>query len=338
MPNAIAPNAPCVEVWLSPHAIVMPGCVRPSSGPMTWTMPCDAAVEVEQPDAELAAVALERRDHVLGHHVEERPRADRWSGRCDRRWRTCAPETRTFQPARAQHVERLRRGDLVDQVQADEQLRLAARQRAHRMRVPDLLEERGGHGGMVLRARRSGFGGRRSDRHGSGLDTDTDTDQLLPRPDWNHSEMASINPARSRFAWSEVSAERNFCKAHSWQESTAIGSSRYGTWDGARTGVLRLDRPDAEGRALRIDLTDPTGRGFDSGEYRRGAQPALAQGLSVSRERRPGIAGRTGNAPRARRAISGCTAPAALADVQPILGRVGMMLHALVRALESRER
>jgi S23 ribosomal protein. len=29
-----------------------------------------------------------------------------------------------------------------------------------------------------------------------------------------------------------------------------------------------------------------------------------------------------------------CTAPAALADVQPILGRVGMMLHALVRALE----
>ena len=41
MPNAIAPNAPCVEVWLSPQAIVMPGCVRPSSGPMTCTMPCE---------------------------------------------------------------------------------------------------------------------------------------------------------------------------------------------------------------------------------------------------------------------------------------------------------
>ena len=25
MPNASAPNAPCVEVWLSPHTIVMPG-------------------------------------------------------------------------------------------------------------------------------------------------------------------------------------------------------------------------------------------------------------------------------------------------------------------------
>ena len=39
MPNASAPNAPCVEVWLSPQTIVRPGCVRPSSGPMTWTMP-----------------------------------------------------------------------------------------------------------------------------------------------------------------------------------------------------------------------------------------------------------------------------------------------------------
>src|SRR5664280_680423 len=40
IPNASAPNAPCVDVWLSPHAIVMPGCVSPSSGPITWTMPC----------------------------------------------------------------------------------------------------------------------------------------------------------------------------------------------------------------------------------------------------------------------------------------------------------
>ena len=39
MPNAMAPRAPCVDVWLSPHAIVIPGCVSPSSGPITWTMP-----------------------------------------------------------------------------------------------------------------------------------------------------------------------------------------------------------------------------------------------------------------------------------------------------------
>ena len=39
MPKAIAPSAPCVEVWLSPHAMVMPGCVSPISGPITCTMP-----------------------------------------------------------------------------------------------------------------------------------------------------------------------------------------------------------------------------------------------------------------------------------------------------------
>ena len=39
MPKAKAPKAPCVAVWLSPHTTVMPGWVRPSSGPMTCTTP-----------------------------------------------------------------------------------------------------------------------------------------------------------------------------------------------------------------------------------------------------------------------------------------------------------
>ena len=39
MPKASAPNAPWVAVCESPHTMVMPGWVRPSSGPMTWTMP-----------------------------------------------------------------------------------------------------------------------------------------------------------------------------------------------------------------------------------------------------------------------------------------------------------
>ena len=43
MPKASAPNAPCVDVWESPHTIVMPGWVMPSCGPMTWTMPCSAS-------------------------------------------------------------------------------------------------------------------------------------------------------------------------------------------------------------------------------------------------------------------------------------------------------
>ena len=39
MPKASAPKAPCVEVCESPQTIVMPGCVTPSSGPITCTIP-----------------------------------------------------------------------------------------------------------------------------------------------------------------------------------------------------------------------------------------------------------------------------------------------------------
>ena len=39
MPKASAPMPPCVEVWLSPQTRVVPGRVRPCSGPTTWTMP-----------------------------------------------------------------------------------------------------------------------------------------------------------------------------------------------------------------------------------------------------------------------------------------------------------
>ncbi len=35
IPKARAPKAPWVEVWLSPHTIVMPGWVMPCSGPIT---------------------------------------------------------------------------------------------------------------------------------------------------------------------------------------------------------------------------------------------------------------------------------------------------------------
>ena len=40
MPKASAPKAPWVAVCESPQTMVMPGWVTPSSGPITWTMPC----------------------------------------------------------------------------------------------------------------------------------------------------------------------------------------------------------------------------------------------------------------------------------------------------------
>ena len=43
MPNASAPTAPWVEVWLSPQTISIPGCVMPCSGPTTCAMPWRAS-------------------------------------------------------------------------------------------------------------------------------------------------------------------------------------------------------------------------------------------------------------------------------------------------------
>ena len=40
IPNASAPSAPWVDVWLSPQTIVMPGSEMPCSGPTMCTMPC----------------------------------------------------------------------------------------------------------------------------------------------------------------------------------------------------------------------------------------------------------------------------------------------------------
>jgi hypothetical protein len=103
---------------------------------MTWTMPCSSRVER---DAEVAAVSLERRRHVFGHEIEKRPA--RRAGRhdvIDRRDGTL--RKRDAQAVLAHHVEGLRAGHFVHQVQSDEQLRLSARQGAHAMCVPDLLK------------------------------------------------------------------------------------------------------------------------------------------------------------------------------------------------------
>ena len=35
IPKATQPIAPCVDVWLSPHTMVIPGWVNPVSGPIT---------------------------------------------------------------------------------------------------------------------------------------------------------------------------------------------------------------------------------------------------------------------------------------------------------------
>ena len=61
----------------------------------------------------------------------------------------CGSETRLAATAVAEHVERLRARHLVDEMKADEELRLARWQRADGVVVPDLLKKRLSHEIMV---------------------------------------------------------------------------------------------------------------------------------------------------------------------------------------------
>ena len=107
-------------------------------------------------DALLARRAIEKRDpklrailaQFIHHGLRERIaiRFDHLVGRDNvvhRRER--ALRKRHLQAEIAQHAEGLRARDLVDQMRADDQLGLAVGQFAHRVGVPDFLEERFGH-------------------------------------------------------------------------------------------------------------------------------------------------------------------------------------------------
>ena len=153
MPKASAPKAPWVEVWLSPHTMVMPGWVQPCSGPMTWTMPWLGSPIGKQVIPNSARVVVEHlellsRDGV-GHRLVDVggghvvvSRGDRQVGAAHRA------------PGQAESVEGLRGGDLVDQVQVDEEEIGLSLGGVDDVGVPDLLAECArGHALGVLSAR-----------------------------------------------------------------------------------------------------------------------------------------------------------------------------------------
>ena len=141
MPKASVPNAPCVEVWLSPQTIVCPGCVKPSSGPMTCTMPWLWLNMSNSVMPGFAATALQglklpgrgrvqnRKDAVLGrdrviHNREGQVRpAHLASGR--------------FQSRKC-----LRGSDFVDQVAVNVDQRRLARRLANNVRFPNFAVHR----------------------------------------------------------------------------------------------------------------------------------------------------------------------------------------------------
>ena len=122
MPCASAPKAPCVEVWLSPHTIVVPGSVKPCSGPMMWTMPWRLIELVEIFDAEVARVGSASVSTCMRRlGVGDADRAGRRSGTL---WSTTAsvlvPGAAHLAGRRCRSaLEGLRARHLVDEVTVD---------------------------------------------------------------------------------------------------------------------------------------------------------------------------------------------------------------------------
>ena len=126
MPNASAPNAPCVAVWLSPQTTVMPGCVKPELRPDHVHDALAVAMHTQAADAELGAIGFQLRQLPGGNFIHDRQRPVRGGnavvGGGDGEVRPAHLEAPLAQP-----LEGLRRGDFVDQVQIDEQQRGRAR-------------------------------------------------------------------------------------------------------------------------------------------------------------------------------------------------------------------
>ena len=99
-----------------------------------------AAGGVEEGDPELLAARLEVGGHRLGHRVGEGP------GRVLRRddvveGREGAVRAEDLQAALPEHLEGLGAGDLVDEVEPDEELAVAGGESADGVGVPDAVEQ-----------------------------------------------------------------------------------------------------------------------------------------------------------------------------------------------------
>ena len=116
MPKARAPNAPCVLVWLSPQTMVLPGCVAPSSGPMTCTMPRRSSLSPIRSRPNSAQLRSSCADLLRRRLERDRLAAEDLRGVGRRRVvhrHQRAVRAPHLEAAAAQHREGLRRGDFV---------------------------------------------------------------------------------------------------------------------------------------------------------------------------------------------------------------------------------
>jgi len=131
IPNASAPNAPWVEVWLSR---------QPELGADHVDDPLSAAAGRKEPHAELVAVRAQCVELGASERVRDRP-VDGRNIVIHRRDGQIRPPDGT--PRGAQPFECLRARHLVHQVQVDVEQHRRIDGRLDDVRVPDLAEEGG---------------------------------------------------------------------------------------------------------------------------------------------------------------------------------------------------
>ena len=141
MPKASAPKAPWVVVWLSPQTIVVPGRVKPCSGPITCTMPWRTSrmPNSSTPNSSQLLVSVSTWRREISSSDRLRAVAGRHVVVGHRQGRVGAADRAAGQP---QALEGLRAGDLVDQVAVDVEEAGAVGLRIDEMGVPDLLKQR----------------------------------------------------------------------------------------------------------------------------------------------------------------------------------------------------
>ena len=143
-PNASAPSAPWVAVWLSPQTMTMPGWLRPCSGTDDVDDSLPPVAQAEQGHAGGRRVRVEILHHAAAMRLVDggEVAAERRHvvvGRCERAIR---PGDR--QTALLEHAKGVARS-VMDQMPVDMQQRVAVLPHDDGVRRPDLVEHGGRH-------------------------------------------------------------------------------------------------------------------------------------------------------------------------------------------------
>ena len=190
-----------------------------------------AARGVEELDAVVAAVLLELAHHRLGELVRERAQL-RVGGDDVVDGGVGALRVAHRRAELVQHREGLRARDFVDQVEANEELRLSAGQLAYGVGIPDLVEQRRG-----AFAHRGGASGLRPCRSGVEIARATAPSHGVPSAAWSSCTRLTYPRVKAR------SRRSSRCTAGERTRTTCWGSLPISTADVRWCSVHRGPSP-----------------------------------------------------------------------------------------------